>query len=286
MFLYKKNIKKAFSVIELSIAILIISIIIGIFSGKKYLNKQAALSNLRSISASSPVYDIGENVLWLDISSKSSFENYPLNGDEVSLIKNSAPDPKNDFELVQNSSSAKPEFTTDSFDNLPLIRFDGNDSLISSKEIIGFDIVKPSQFTIFIVQKYYSPNHLAKIISWDDNIGDELIIKATNSSAAIEFIFGGSGVSQSVSNFQNIWNIISIQQSALNIAKIRVNGSLILSSSLIGGSGMLSSNSYLKIGDGLNGDLREIVIFKKELSSDEVVDMERYLSNKWKIDLD
>jgi hypothetical protein len=287
MYLIKKTgLKTAFSIMELSVVIAIISIIIGAITVNKYLIKTASFSSLRSLSVTSPVYNLKDNSFWLDVSAADIFNSVPSSGDKVSSIFDVNPNLETNVQLIQNSTSNQPEFIIDTIDNLPALRFDGNDKLVSSSQIIGFDLFKPSQFTIFLVQKYYSPNHIAKVLSWDDNFGSEINIEAADSSGYINFKFGGSEISAPTSNFTNNWQIITIKQSMDNIATISVNSIDANSDSLTPASSMISQSSFLEIGSGLNGEIREIIIFKKELSDENISDIEKYLANKWQINID
>ena len=67
---------------------------------------------------------------------------------------------------------------------------------------------------------------------------------------------------------------------------IRVNGTTLTTNASMNGSHTIPSTDNISIGEGFNGQMREILTFKRALTDDEIDDIERYLSNKWQIDLD
>ena len=83
--------KTAFSIAEFGVVILVIGIIIALVSVSSSLIRVANLSKLRQISASSPIYDIGDVSIWLDVASKEAFSTYPEHGDEVSSLFSTSP---------------------------------------------------------------------------------------------------------------------------------------------------------------------------------------------------
>lgn len=69
----------AFSLIELSVIIIIIGIfIVGVFAGTRILAK-ARLAAAESLAKSSPIIGIKENTLWLETSLSSSIDNSQAN---------------------------------------------------------------------------------------------------------------------------------------------------------------------------------------------------------------
>jgi hypothetical protein len=47
----------------------------------------------------------------------------------------------------------------------------------------------------------------------------------------------------------------------------------------------MSSTSDLTIGEGLKGEINEIIVLKKSLRDDQIDEIEEYLSRKWSIQL-
>jgi len=69
----EKNKLKAFSLIELSIVILIIGILfVGVTQSSRLIN-QMSLTTARNITQNSPVYSISGVVSWIETTSQQSF---------------------------------------------------------------------------------------------------------------------------------------------------------------------------------------------------------------------
>ena len=69
-----KNIKKAFSLIELSIVILIIGILVAGVTQSSRLVSQFRLLSARNITQSSPVHSIKDLLIWLETTSTKSWQ--------------------------------------------------------------------------------------------------------------------------------------------------------------------------------------------------------------------
>lgn len=287
-----KSNRQAFSLIEMAIVITIVSLIVGFIITKSSLIGVANLTSLRSISLSSPIYNIPDNTLWLDVSAKSAFTPYPSDKTNIDSWTDSSPNLENNIEFVQATQANQPEFIFDSIDGLPALYFDGNDSVHSSSDIFGFNIAATNQITIFLVQKYYSPLHNSQSLTWDSGASNNIEIKAPGPSGSIDFAFGdvsadGSSSATAPANFRDNWRITTFRKSASGVGLIRANASdLVMVDSTMTSDFDASVSDNIKIGETLNGAIREILIYKRALSNDEILDIETYLSRKWQIDID
>lgn len=163
--------KSAFSLIELSIVILIIGIIIAGVTKSSTLVELYRLSSARTQTQSSPVNSIENLVLWYEATSKASFvkretDNYTdLSDAEKGLLKgristwydiSSATGTRNN--ATQDNAGAadqtdakalRPAYKTDCINSLPCVYFDGAQNFLNFAEpgITG------TNYTIFIVEK-------------------------------------------------------------------------------------------------------------------------------------
>jgi prepilin-type N-terminal cleavage/methylation domain-containing protein len=299
----KINHKKAFSLIELSIVILIIGILVAGVTQSSRLISQFRLSSARSITKSSPVTSIKDLALWLESTSENSFDDsdqedglpvdnwYDINPQTISKIN-----------FTQGVANQRPLYESNAINNLPALYFDGsNDSLTLANTLTLQEVTDTNQATIFVVHKmlnvrdtnnftiFTTANSAIRINSHFPGVGNSIYY----------FDFGTcctEGVGRMTNtgfpaSFFNRTNIVTWHKRPTT-GTIRVNGAQMVSNTLTGSfdGSNLGSNMTFLIGSGndvsayfLGGYLAELIMFKRGLRADEITDIERYLSKKWGI---
>ena len=137
----KKN--KAFSLVELSVVILIIGILVAGVTQSGRLIRQIKLSTARSITASSDVASIRDVTAWFEASTDGIFVD--VNG--VTDVENNAviktwndvnpQKPKGDRPVLKVSTATgdeetKPKYITNGINGIPSVYFDGTDYIFST----------------------------------------------------------------------------------------------------------------------------------------------------------
>ena len=154
------NFKKAFSLIEISIVILVVGILIaGISKGLDLVNDMR-LSTARALTDKAPMFGMENLELWLETTSEnslatgtgSSFTNVvnPPDKKEIGRWNDLNPtliNPNNKNHAVQGALAYQPFYIQDGINGLPALLFDGVDDYIAS--ITKFTIV--NNFTVFVV---------------------------------------------------------------------------------------------------------------------------------------
>jgi prepilin-type N-terminal cleavage/methylation domain-containing protein len=144
----KKN--SAFSLIEISIVILVIGILIAGITQSSRLVKESGLMSARSLTQSSPVSGIKDLMSWHETSLKTSFDsNAQIDGSTISTWYDNGKQSTTQNNAIQiGVDDLKPLFKEYIFDGaIPAVRFDGsNDYLSISREI-------SEDFTIITVFK-------------------------------------------------------------------------------------------------------------------------------------
>ena len=143
--------QQAFSLIELSIVILVIGILIaGLMQGRELIGK-TRLQTARSLTASSPVSSIKGLHAWYETSSNNSFDGAVVeNNSPVTRWYDINPQKSAKLNLIQNTGSSKPTYKLDSLNNIPAVSFNSNDSLAST---INMGMTRNPDFTFFVVAK-------------------------------------------------------------------------------------------------------------------------------------
>jgi prepilin-type N-terminal cleavage/methylation domain-containing protein len=144
--------KKAFSLIELSIVILIIGILIaGITQSSRLLSK-SQLQSAQILTKSSPVSSIKDLSLWLEPTLPESFGSTELPDDSSAVASwhdiNAQAANKND--ATQETSANQPLFISKCINGLPCVRFNGVHGATGSMLVSNADIGSPN-ITFFIV---------------------------------------------------------------------------------------------------------------------------------------
>lgn len=282
------KLKRAFSLTELSISVLIVGALIAAVSQGIGLAQDARLAKARQLTKLSRVSSVKGLVMWLDATSKDSFSSLEdEDGDSVSRWHDINPQrAANDF--TQTVNSKKPIHYESLINKLPGVKFDGTADYMES---IGFSDIDKGFYTIFIALK-------------------------TPASAAAEYsgivskrLADGSGMNIEIShkpdqgflfnNFSGInkWNIqddtpyIFSLSSGVNAVRGRINGQAYLD----GGGYIFGVNTnvtdYLFLGkQGLTtsptyfgGAIGELIIYDRALKTRERQAIESYLGEKWKI---
>jgi prepilin-type N-terminal cleavage/methylation domain-containing protein len=144
-----KNSKKlGFSLIELSIVILVIGILVlGITKGSAIISK-AKIGSARSLTNSSPASVTPDLVAWYEPSMKSSFlESEAFDATAISTWYDNSPN-KN-LNASQSSSSLKPLYYESVINNLPAVRFAGTDDIMT----FNANSFLSSDYTVFVVEQ-------------------------------------------------------------------------------------------------------------------------------------
>ena len=277
--------RSAFSLIETSVVLIFMGILAaGIIAIKGSFFDSAKANKIATANKSAPMRDMNGLTIWFDVATSEGFKDSEFTIDtNISTWKNISPDHYNDFNVTQNTAANRPLYTNDNSDNLPILNFDGTNDILSSISIPGYSFLGSNQATVILVQKYNSPNHNSLILNWTSSGTNELRISALNASGNIVFDFGSDQISVNAPNFGYGWNIVSLVKSS-NTGTIRVNGS-VLHSAAMNDAIDVGASDNLDIGSNLNGYLREVIIFNRALTDQEIKEVEKYLSKKWGIKL-
>lgn len=134
--------KLAFSLIELSIVIVVIGIlIVGVAQGTLIM-RDARIKTARSLTSTSPINSMEGLVLWLDTTysesiaagtvASSSYSDNISDGDFVAKWKDHNPQNQNPREVSATTDSNRPTYIDNGINGLPSINFDGSDDHLTT----------------------------------------------------------------------------------------------------------------------------------------------------------
>lgn len=281
----KKNSSRsaAFSLIELSIVILIIgTLIVGVAQSSILLSKMR-IATAVSITQSSPVPSIPDLTAWYETTSEKSFDyKEAKDGSPITTWYDIASQSLTKFNATA-SGTGKPIYKAEGMNNLPTLKFDGvNDSF----SISGL-IERNSGFAIFIVEARnsntsgtpFGGNSGITALGYDPNPSPgpagTLVVLAGNGPSGSHWIYKFVPGGAYTSPIPRIWCF-----SNENYA----NGTL-----LDGGLGAVGTRggfgtNYIGAGSGYySGDIAEVIVYSRYITGEERKSVEAYLAKKWKI---
>lgn len=283
--------KKAFSVIELSIVIVVIGLIIALVTQSSKLVPKMKLAMARNATAAAPIPLMKDVVMWLETTSSKSFiDREADDGLAVSTWYDINPIDGSKNNATQTTSINEPTYVVNCINNLPCLRFNGASSYFN------FDgsILAQTDYTIIIVeQRRSSANENYFFGGTGETANTNLFIgyktdtqitfaQYDNDSEAAVAAYSASSIAPVIHAF------IFDDDSGRNYYR---NGTALELVSDPDITTPLSSYAGAKIGffsvndSYYNGDLAEIIILNRAINSDERMAIESYLSKKWKIPL-
>ncbi len=282
--------KKAFTLTELSIVVLIIGVLItGITQGSSMI-KTSRLANARSITSRSPALEINGLIAWYEPTLKSSFkDSESIEGSQTTEWRDNSPGSiilaKN--KLTRSAGSAV-IYEESGINNLPTLLFSGAGS--ANVTLANFYQGSSSQNTIFIVfRPLFATSSTAKILfdSSSSNSTSSIGIKNTsvnlNAGTSVDTATATNSASFANGNDYVVaayFNSSSSQVFVNNATTRAGNGAINPNSNQLGG---LTIGTDKSGNNGFNGYISEIIIYNRPLKLQERKDIMSYLSKKYKI---
>lgn len=300
--LYKFQLnKKAFSLIELSIVILIIGILVaGITQGSRIMN-ESRLKSARALTANSPVNAMSGLVLWLDATDTETLAVGTVASNAYNLIpENNATIPKwkdrnpqeiaaSQKEFAPTSDPKAPLYIKNGIGGLPSLKFDGsNDYFENSSATIS---PNKTNFTLIAVWQSVSNTSTPVLFSQSTNTcaagvnGASFII---SSAGSVNYAACGTAVGTGIaSNINTPYiEVIRAVSGAANGLQIRLNQTLssaTVTTNLVGANITTIGSDNNSTTRFFNGLISEIIVFDRAINDSELVGIQSYLSSKYGI---
>ncbi len=273
-----KRKKTSFTLLELSIALLVITIFLASIPLFSLVVSKARMSSARSLTTASLINNLSGVSLWLETSLETSFNtNEADDGKTISSwYDNSVTTKKNN--AIQSNNINKPTYSN-TINKLHAVAFDGTSSYFN----VDGSFLNNSNYTIFIVEKRQSNKSDNYFIgdSAVNNTNENLLLGYSLDNKAIHSQGGSNSYLSTVSNYsenQGEARIFTFTSDSTIGKKTYINGILSAQSS---DTNQLSNISTLAIGKGYQGELGEVLMFNRVLKTSERHDVEEYFSKKW-----
>jgi len=287
----KSSLKKAFSLIELSISAIIIGILIaGIVSGKRLIN-QVAFRSAQSLTKSSSITSIPDLALWLEPTLDESITgtasgNNLSNNDSVSSWNDIS---GNRINLTQGTSANQPKYVKTGINNLPSLQFDGTNDILSSTTAPLNNGV--NQYTMIVVWRLPAAAG-TKILAEQRSTNS-----ANNTGAAMYDNFKFSGINNDTSAMgtininTNYIGILVINNSDTNNVSGYLNSNTKTTAASANQSALNLGADIFSVGGSTGGStggslfasayISEVIIFNRNLNPSEITLINNYLSKKY-----
>ncbi len=277
----------AFTLVELAVVVLVVSLLLGVIMQSSGLVKSARIANARSITSKSTVPAISGLIAWYETSAKDSFKAAEANENAQTtewrdISPSSISSGKN---ILTKTASAGVIYTIiEGINQVPSLKFNGSSNITLASFYQGTS----SQNTIFIVARPLVVGAPSTILDSDTS--------GTTTSVGIGSNYVNLNAGSSV-NTGTTTNAASFISSNDYIIAAYFNGSssraFVNNTTTSAGAATINpSTNQLKgltIGTnksssgGFNGLISEIIIYDRLLKDQERRDVMAYLSKKYKI---
>lgn len=286
--------RRAFSLIELSIVILIIGILVaGVTQGSR-LVAQMRLTSARAMTQSAPIASIRDLAIWLESTASTSFDDSATeNNVAIPTWYDINPQAITKYNATQATANKQPLYTTGSINGLPAVKFDGSNddmslgTLSAGSNLSIFYVIKPTTAHVEgLLDSAPGVNYPFRNYCESGCASDGQFSWWNNPSpgGAPAVNLGLSAATPAVIYVQTIFNTSA---SPIKTLRYYRNGSLIStatdtdSNDIAWTSPRLGSiNTTLLFYDGYIG---EIIIFSRTLKAEERTSITSYLGKKWGI---
>jgi prepilin-type N-terminal cleavage/methylation domain-containing protein len=286
--------KKAFSLIELSIVILIIGILVAGITQSSRLVMQFNLNSARTQTQASPVASIKDLSLWLEPTMENSFlSSQQEDGANITSWNDINPQNSTKNNVSRGTSDARITFKERGINNIPSLYFDGN---TTSTQALSGNIISANNYTVFLVARLddNTPSSVAEsryiFVNGDSGNSGLSYAKwgAVGETGKRFASFNGTSWNQTTTaTATNAPEIIHIIGDLTTIA-MYVNGvqqTLVAptGSYVIPSGSLLIGNATDAGGNLWNGLISEVIFFERKLKIEEINSVKNYLSKKYNI---
>ena len=289
-----KKYQQAFSLIELSIVILIIGILVAGVTQSSRLLRQMALSSARSLTISSPIPSIAGLVSWWEPTLEKSFDEAEANDNStISKWYDNNPTSINKIDLIQTDATRRPTYVSNGVNGLPSLKFNGSNNYLQSNGFIPEH--NSNTFSLFIVSLNLENVNIRALFCnrygpSPYNVLRGFVVYSVNASYSVPAGTGNSwnGPSGFVS-VNGAKDIVTLVRDNSNLILYR-NGSNPVSTAMAYAPNLVRPTSVgsmtaCELNDVyfFNGYISEIILYNRNLTNDERQDVEKYLAKKWAI---
>ena len=294
---------KAFSLIEISMVILVIGILIAGISQGIDLYDDYRLTSARNLTKNSQVNRIPDLEMWLETTSENSLATgtssftdkpNPVDQDSIGRWNNINPNilPSARNHATQNNPTVsvdnQPKYIRKGMNGLPALLFDGTNDFFS----FDGNFLVGSDYTIFVVEARNSNKQLNYFLAGNGGLFNTNLHLGYRTDILITQAHYSNDINKNVSNFTStvlrmhsfVFSKISGKAIYTNGGTGSFDGSNNNKLPLTSYQGSMIGNFYWNSGSYYyQGSIAEIIFYTRALTDKERQGVETYLSKKWGI---
>jgi len=293
------KLKKAFSLIELSIVILISGILVAGVTQSSRLVKQIRLASIKSMTLSSPVSSIKDLAVWLESTMDTSFiDSEETNGSSVTTWFDINPQSASKSNATSPSASENPIYLENGINGLPALSSDGTNDVmlinnITDSFVNGFTWIGVLKWTgagargyFGLKSDYGSGNNLVTIFL-DDCNGANNCFRVTSRTDGSLASYTGFNTPTFNKYDPHIISVVRRTNSLMNYDNGAQIGPTVNDASVAGIYRTTSPWAIFKYTNSnplyFQGVAGEYILIGRVIADDERKDIEKYLAKKWGI---
>lgn len=298
----------AFSLIELSIVILVIGLLIGGMTQSSRLIYGFKVRTGQTLTQSSGVNSIPGITTWLETTAdgnitSSTNGSEPNDGDKISLWRDSNPQTNPRVDLAQSTDDNRPTYLAIGINGMPSLNFDGSDDFLANSTTLPI-AASDDTYTIVAVWKYANSASSAArmVVSQGGDTTDSHSLGSIQVKADDYLGFYGNDnnfyLSSTISKGTPYITILKVNNDVSNNITIYQNSNTAVTGTT-GGGGDLGAGTYSDLAIMTTqfvigahsvsntmpfaGLVSEIIVFDRALKYSEITDINSYLSKKYNI---
>lgn len=292
----KKHSRRAFSLVEVSISIVLLGLIIAGLTQSSRLISAYRLYIARGLTQSGPVTTIPNLVFWIDASAEGVFLNQNSraeisNNDTISSWSEPKYLSRERKACTESTAANQPTFILNGINGLPIARFSSTAAQMRLSCLIEGGM--SSENTIFMIYKWnstYTPANTNFLV-----IGSAIqTLTAVSTTGQLNFYSWNGAAIDSITYMLTAGaNMLlsRVSNPSTNVTTVYVNGASIGSTTALwsGTYTSLDTSTSVTIGNypgqprPLGGDIAEVIIYDRALNNEERQAVEKYLGKKWGI---
>lgn len=294
-----KRVNKGFSLVELSIVILIIGVLVAAVGQGLDLLTDSRLSAARVITQGSRVASLKNLVLWLETTKEESINlDQAQNGvGRIATWNDINPQTTSPNNAVQSNTDFQPTYISNCIGGLPCLRFDGTNDFMDTTVNLNLRNAWISVFIVASSKDFLSTSYnILTTLNEGGNPPSGAVICEFSTDVNLQRIALNIPGLRTITSPQNvlksqsqIFAIVNGENGARGYINSSVRDDYAVGTAIpllqfleIGAFPNQGSTARTRY---LNGDISEIIVFNRALSVKETESVQAYLSKKWSIKL-